>query len=294
MITRKGLIGFVVLLAGLTAGYIASRALTAFHVRISREYPYASAELAIPDPSVLTLSSIYLQSKDQFQKALNQGADAILRAPEGVLSAGEREIDLLRLLDYYRQFFLHYYRWVDTGNMQSSAQYKLALGQFGATLDYFEEKYTDDPFFTPLQLEEFRTFIRIAEQTARTVRWAKVVTVILIFLLVMGIPRLIRDSGYKKYAASLYYDSVFRPYFISDLNAWHGIRRVALVLMLFYLFSMVIFSSFISWKLPLIIASLGLIPVFTLMVLWGAQRRLPEKLISLMAPKIMIVILYWE
>ena len=287
----KGLIGIIVILAGLTAGYFASRALAAIHVRIGREYTYSPAKLAIPDPSVLTLSSIYVQSKDQFQKAVNQGADAFQKAPKGALVPGGREIDLLRLLDYYRQFFLHYYRWLDTGNMQSSVQYKLALGQFMATLDYFEKKYADNPFFTVLQLEEFRTVIRITEQTGRTVRWAKLVVVILIFLMLMGIPRLIRVKGYKKYAASLYYDSVFRPNFISDLNAWYSVRQMAFILVVLYLFSMVVFSSFISWKLPLIFASLGLTPVLAFMVLFGTQRRLPEKLISLMAPKIMIVIL---
>ena len=55
----------------------------------------------------------------------------------------EREVDLLRLKDYYRQFFMHYYRWLDTGDTQSSVQYKLALGQFKATVDWLEEKYRD-------------------------------------------------------------------------------------------------------------------------------------------------------
>ena len=291
MITRNGLIGIIVLLAGLTAGYFVSRALTGFHERIVSEFPGNSMKLVIPDPSLIRLSSNYLYSKDHFQEALNQSADALLKLNEGSFSPGEREIDLLSLLDYYRQFYLHYFRWGDTGNLQSSVQYKLALGQFKATLDYLEEKYKNDPFFTVLQLEEFRTFIRIAEQTARTIRWAKVVAVILIFLLLMGIPRLIRDSGFKKYAASLYYDSVFRPHFISDLNVWHSIRRMAFALMLFYLFSMVIFTSFASWKLPTIFGALGLIPVLMITALSGTRRRLPEILISLLAPKIVIVIL---
>ena len=136
-----------------------------------------------------------------------------------------------------------------------------------------------------------RSAIRIAEQTDRTVRWARVVVVVLIFLLVMGIPRFIRDIGYKRFSASLYFDALFRPNMVSDLHAWHSIQRMAFALLLLYLFGIVIFSSFISWRIPLVFGLLGLLPVIMLSLLSGQHKRLPEILVSFMAPKMLILIL---
>ncbi|MCD4710828.1 MAG: hypothetical protein K8R52_08285 [Bacteroidales bacterium] len=302
MITRNDLIGIIVLLAGLTAGYFASRGAARLHNRVLSEFP---------DSSVIYFSTYYDHSKEQFRDVVNQGPDALREAAhrrsllvqsrdsvitphevyDELIALAEREVDLLRSEDYFRQFFMHYYRWLDTGNAQSSVQYKLALGQFKATLDYLKEKYREDPCFTSRERKEFRTAIRITEQTDRTMRWARVVVVVLIFTLVVGIPRFIRESGYKKFAGSLYFDALFRPNRVSGLNGWHNIHRMAAALLVLYLFTLVIFTSFVSWRIPLIFGSLGLIPVIMLVGMSGYPGKLPEMLISFMAPKMLIVIL---
>jgi len=267
----------MVLLAGLTTGYFASRTLSPL-VASPREEVFSGA-------SVLHLSSMYELSKDHFEEVLNQAPFVIREA------ASQREVDILRLQDYYMQFFMHYYRWLDTGNAQSSVQYKLALGQFKATLAYLEEIYSEDPCFRPDQMDELQRVILIAEQTDRSIRWARVVVVVLIFILVMGIPRFIRDIGFKKFAGALYFDALFRPNKVSDLNRWHSLNRMAAVLLVIYLFSLVIISSFVSWRIPLFFGILGLIPVITFMVLSGTPGKLPEMLVSYMAPKMLLFIL---
>ncbi len=269
MITRNGLIGIIVLLAGLTTGYIVSHGVSRFHDRALLEFPDS-----------FSVSTIYDHSDIAYHEAYDE-----------LTLLTEREVDLLRLKDYYRQFFMHYYRWLDTGDTQSSVQYKLALGQFKATVDWLEEKYRDNPCFTSREMEELRRIIHITEQTDRTIRWARVVVVVLIFTLVMGIPRFIRESGYKKFAGSLYFDALFRPNRVSDLDRWHSIHRMASALLVLYLFGLVIFSSFVSWRVPLIFGALGLIPVFTLAGMSGNRRKFPEMLVSFLAPKMPIVIL---
>jgi len=121
------------------------------------------------------------------------------------------------------------------------------------------------------------------------VRWARVVTVVLLFMLIMGIPRFIRDRGYRRFGGSLYFDALFRPHKISDLNAWHSISRLALTLFLLYVFGGVILSSFSSWLVPLVLGTLGLLPVLFLTLIMGNGRRSGEILVSLMAPKVLIL-----
>jgi len=276
VISRNNLTALMVLLAGLSTGYFASRALASLD-ELPREELFSGA-------SVLHLGSMYKHSKDHFDEVLEQAPFVIREA------AGQREVDMLRLQDYYTHFFMHYYRWLSTGNDRSGVQYKLALGQYKATLIYLKEKYRENPCFSPGQLEELQRVSLIAERTDRSIRFARVVLVLLLFILVMGIPRLIRDVGFKKFAGALYFDALFRPNRISDLNWWHSLYRVAAVLLGIYLFSLVIITSFVSWRIPLILGVLGLIPLFTLLVISGAPGKLPEMLVSFLAPKMLLLI----
>ncbi len=265
----------------------------------------------IPAASMVNFSTIYESSKDQFKQVLNQGQDAIREAArrrgvlqqsrervttnpeayEQLILQSEREIDILRLQDYYSQFYLHYCRWLDDGNAQSAVKYKLALGQFSATLDYILETQQEYPVLTVREIQELRSIIRIAEQSNRTIRWAKVVVVILLFLLVMGIPHLIRDSGYKRFAGSLYFDALFRPNYISDLNRWHSTKSLALTFLLLYLFGFAICFSFISWRIPLVFGVLGLIPVMLLTGLSGIRGKFSALMVTFMAPKMLVLIM---
>jgi len=298
-------------MAGLATGYYVSRAVQRLHMEIDSDLPVFYSRDEIPAASVANFSTIYQSSKDQFKQVLNQGQDAIREAArrsqvlqqsrervrthpeayEELILQSEREIDILRLQDYYSQFYMHYCRWLDDGNAQSAVKYKLALGQFSATLDYILETQQEYPVLRFREIEELRCIIHIAEQSNRTIRWARVVVVILLFLLVMGIPHFIRDSGHKRFAGSLYFDALFRPNYISDLYRWHNTRSLALTLILLYMFSFVISSSFISWKIPLVFGVLGLIPVMLLTGLSGIRGRLSALMITYMAPKMLVLIM---
>ena len=89
-------------------------------------------EWNIPCASSAVLSNIYYVTRDHFQEVLDEGDDAIQGAimlNEMLQGLGDRvtrnrdefdrleasvdyEIDLFRLLGYYRDFFMHYYRWI--------------------------------------------------------------------------------------------------------------------------------------------------------------------------------------
>jgi hypothetical protein len=202
----------------------------------------------------------------------------------------EYDMDLRRLMDYYTRYFMHYYRWIELGDRSASVNYKLAMGQFWATVDYHQNKYSKKPISSGIDLDALMDGTQLARHSDRAVRWAKVLVVILLFLLVMGIPRFIRDRGYRKFAASLYFDAIFRPNKISDMNAWHSVSRIALVLTLLYLLGAIILSSFSSWLVPVVLAGMGISPLVFLLLLTNKLRRSAAILISLLAPELLILI----
>ncbi len=260
--------------------------------------------------SSAVFSNIYYITKENFQDVVDEGFEAVqgaVRLKELLIEARERvagnqddyerliasvnyEIELFRLLDYYRQFFMHYYRWIDTGDRKSEIQYKLALGQFKAVLQYHEDKFRGDLNTLGMDFEETKAGIRLAENTPAAIRWARVTAVLAIFLLVMGIPGFVRDRAHRKFAGTLYFDAIFRPYTISDLDAWHGTRRLGAALLAIYILSLVIFSSFSSLLFPLVLGVLGLVYVLILALFMNAWRKLDRILVTLLAPKVLVMI----
>lgn len=318
MISRNTLISVLVLLAGLLAGYFIfqlTRALPVFNLNTEKpEFwsdtkPRSSSSLPFQGSS-LELSHMYSSSAENFQDLLDAGVldlkrisakrelllshrDTLTDTDESLdrqIRELEYGMDLHRLMDYYTRYFMHYYRWIELGEQSASVAYKLAMGQFWATVEFHQSKYAEKPLPDGIDLNALMGGTELTRQTDRAVRWAKVIVVILLFLLVMGIPRFIRDRGYRKFAASLYFDSIFRPNKVSDMNSWHSLSRLALVLILLYLLGAVVLSSFSSWLLTLVLASLGLIPVIFLLIMAKNKRRSSAILISLLAPELLILL----
>lgn len=319
MITRNALISVLILIAGLITGYFTFRLSTGSPLfNMDRlEFTQWPGSASQSDTSAQRfygssqeLSHIYFASKSDFQEVVDGGIRAmkecssqreLLLRSRDTLATSSEEIDrqikeleykmeLFRLLDYYTNYFMHYYRWIDTGELPSSVSYKLSMGQFRATVVYHREKYEAKANPPGMKLEELLAGTRVTEQTSRAVRWARVLTVILLFMLVMGIPRFIRDRGFRRFSGSLYFDALFRPHKISDLNAWHSISRMAVALTILYLFGGVILSSFSSWLFPVILGTLGVLPVLFLTMVMGQPRKSAEIVVSLMAPKILIML----
>ena len=210
---------------------------------------------------------------------------------EMLIGAAEYEIELLRLLAYYRQFFMNYYRWIEKGDPRAETAYKLAMGQFSAVRSFHREKYAGDLNTLGMDFEEVDAGMTVAGRTPLSVAGARIFLAVALFLLLMGIPRFIRDRGHRKFAATLFFDALFRPRSISDLNAYHGTGQVALILLLLYLLALVSFSSFASLLFPLCIGALGLLVAIVLSLLFGSGRNFPKILVTVMAPKIMVMTL---
>ena len=186
---------------------------------------------------------------------------------------------------------MNYYHWLETGDAQAQSSYKIAMGQFKAVLDYHHQKYEGNLNTLGFDFEEANSGIKVIEHTPDTVRWARVVIVIILFLLVMGIPGFVRDRAHRKFAGSLYFDALFRPYLISRLSAYHSSGRFAFFMVILYVMGLVIFSSFTSVLFPLCLGGLGLGFAFTLSFFLKRGRDYGRILITIMAPKLIIVVL---
>lgn len=260
--------------------------------------------------SSAVFSNMYYITRDKLQEVVDEGLEAVLGAIamkdlllevrdrveyrqedyDMLLASVDYEIELFRLLDYYRQYFMHYYHWIDTGDPRSKTSYKLALGQFKAVMNFHEQKYGKNLNTLGMDFEEVRTGVKIAEKTGASIRMAKATVLVFVFLLILGIPGAVRDRANRKFAGTLLFDSIFRPNLISGLNLYHGTRRLALFLVVLYILSLFIFTAFTSLLFPLCLGGLGLIYVFTL-ALWMKRGKESAKiLVSLMANKVLILV----
>ncbi|MCK4751676.1 MAG: hypothetical protein KAT15_31685 [Bacteroidales bacterium] len=267
------------------------------------------SEWDILGASSAVFSNIYYITRDHFQEVIDEGFNAVKgaislkdmllevrsRVTENVedydrlIASVEYEIELFRLLDYYRQFFMNYYRWIDTGDPRAKTAYKVAMGQCKAVMNYHGEKYGGDLSTLGMDFDEAATGIEVAEQTPSSVRWARVTVFVAIFLLIMGIPGFIRDRAHQKFAGSLYFDALFRPYLVSRLNAYHSTGRLAVFLVILYLLALVIFSSFSSLLFPLSMGLLSLTFALILAIFMNKGRDFTKILVTIMAPKMIII-----
>ena len=257
-------------------------------------------------------SNIYHITREQYQRVLDEGFEAVRgavimkekllavkhlvtlheEAYDQLIRAVEYEIELFRLLDYYRQFMIHYYRWIDTGDRHSRTAFQLAMSQFAAVSDFHQEKYGGDLNTLGMDLEEAEQGAGIAGNAFATIRWARVYLVMLFFLLLMGIPGFIRPVGHRKFAASLFFEAIFRPQMISKLNSYHSVRRLLVIMGTLYLLSFVIFSAFTAVWFPLAAGVLSLFYCLVLGISINGGRNMARVLVTLLAPRLLIMALF--
>ena len=318
---RNFLISFVVLLAGLVAGYFASLGAKVYLSELSGslevtdsykiELPLGMADLdsSVSGASFAVFSNLYFSTREEYQEVINEGLlavkeaiawkDLVLETREigskneedfdRIITSMDYEIELVRILDYYRQFFMNYYRWIDTGESQSKTSYQLAMGQLMAVMEFHEEKYAKDNVAAGIDFEEARQGVVVSKNTGRSVRWARVVVVLSLFLLVLGVPGLVRDRANRRFAGTLYFDAIFRPSRVESHHVYHGTTRLSLLMVALYVLGLVIFSGFSSLLFPVIIGGLGLIYIILLAIFIHRGSNFRNILISLMAPKLLMM-----
>jgi len=259
--------------------------------------------------STSVFSNIYYITRDRFREVIDEGFQAVLAAVElkelllaavprveqnqeqfmALIDAVSYEIELFRLLDYYRQFFMNYYRWIDTGDRQALTDWKLALGQFRAVKEYHTGKFSGDTNTLGLDLEEVEQGTDLAGRSAGTIRWSRGILALLVFLLMLGIPGFVRNRAHMRFAGSLFFDSLFRPQRVSRMQPYHGTGVLVLILMVLDVLGLAVFSGFSSLLFPAVLGGLGLIYVLLLSLLFSRGNDTGRVLVTLMAPRMAIL-----
>jgi hypothetical protein len=109
------------------------------------------------------------------------------------------------------------------------------------------------------------------------------------FLLILGIPGLMRDRAHMKFAATLYFDALFRPHLVGRLPSYHSTGRLCLFLVTLYLLSLVIFSSFSAILVPLSLGFLGMLVTLLLTMLMNSGGEFRKIFVTVMAPRVIIM-----
>lgn len=262
--------------------------------------------------SSAVFSNIYYLTREHVQEVIDEGLEAVRGAVElreillgirdrvtlhpaafdQLIQQTEYEIELFRLLDYYRQYMMHYYGWIDTGDPPRRTAFQLAMGQFKAVAEFHQQKYAGNLNTLGLDLEEAMQGVRIAEKSFASIRWARAWLVLTLFILLMGIPGFIRARGHRLFAASLYYDALFRPHLVSSLHSYHSTRLIALMLGALFVLGFFIFSSFAAFWFPVTWAIMTLL--YLLLIGWMAGRRevTSRTAIALLAPRLMLMAIF--
>ncbi|MBN2698620.1 MAG: hypothetical protein JXR52_07315 [Bacteroidales bacterium] len=208
-----------------------------------------------------------------------------------LLASAEYEEHLFTLLAEYRQFFMKYYTWLDTGNEQAKADYGLALSRFKSMKTTHREQYGADLDFPALELFEADQGCRVAGNTTLSIIAARLLLVLIGFLFLAGLPGLRTSRGARRFAASLLFDSAFRPYRVSRLNSYYRPGLILFLSLLLYATGIAVFSSFAAPVFTLSIIILSLVYILIPPFLSGDRmnfRRIP---LSLMAPKMLMITL---
>jgi len=259
--------------------------------------------------SSAVFSNIYFLTRDRFDAVVAEGTAAVegasalkeLLVPlrvkvarnradfDALIAATGYEVDLLTMLAHYRKYFMHYFRWLDTGNSESLGAWQLAMGQFRADVRHLQERYAGSPDVLGMDLEEAVTGMKIAGNTGHAVRWARVALILAIFILLLGIPGFTRDRAHLKFSGTLQFQAIFQPYRIHVMESWHSSRALLFFQLAFWIFSLVVFSSFTSWLFPLAVGVSGLVYILVLARMIGPGRNPEQVLIGLMAPKVLLM-----
>lgn len=312
------------LVANLSAFFNASHGVVQEGLYISEFAKYEVRAMGLEPPPMLWIfewdilgassavfSNIWFVTRDHFREVTDEGfqavkdavtlRDLLLEVRERVtlnkedydrlVASAAYEIELFRLLDYYRQFFMEYYRWIDSGDAGAKSGYRLAMGQFKSVMDYHEARHAGDLNALGMDFEEVRSGIRIAERTALSVRISQIVLVVAIFLLVMGIPGFVRERAQRRFAGTLYFDALFRPFRISGGESYHGTGRLVGLMGLLYILGWSAFSSFTAIWFPLCMVLSGYLFVVPLALLLNPGHHFRKILITLLGPKLVILAL---
>lgn len=190
--------------------------------------------------SCAVMSNIYIVCKDSIEIAVKEGRDALMEvrqmqkktaAVKGRIRHNSREFSLLEasleyeymlfnLLSSYREYFLHYYAWIDRGSPTDRVSWQLALDSFNIKKNMHLEKYIKNLDFPAYNFTESDKAVKMSERSWLMTWLSRILFVFFFTLYISGIPFINRKiqhiSGSKAFSAL--FNSAFLPSSVKEYN----------------------------------------------------------------------------
>jgi hypothetical protein len=270
-------------------------------------------EWDIVDGSNSVLSTVYLASRDRIDAAIAEGFDAVntvhrmqallanidptqVTQPELLKRLGDSlayEANLFETLAWYRQAFLRYYQWLDTGDPTAARDWQQAFGQYEAQKTAHLARYEGDRSFPAYNF--FSADIGMAHaQRAQAMAWlARLWLVIMALLLLAGSGPIARRSpnypgktGLR--AVWLALTASTARHSLPPLRAADWLTGVVLPFGLIALCYLT-FSSFLSLQYALLtLVMLGVFVVSLSLVNWRRTRPLQMQWLAALAASLLL------
>ncbi|RLD68944.1 MAG: hypothetical protein DRI95_01545 [Bacteroidetes bacterium] len=180
------------------------------------------------------MSNIYYVSKNNVDAAINEGFEAVAEAKklkqlvesvqgrvsknkggfEKMLSSIDFQINLFTSLAHYRNYFLSYYQWLDTGSSKSKNNWQLALKEFKREYAIHMSKHNGNLDFPAYNFREANVGIQVADRTNITIWLSRIMLILLVLSILLGIP-VLQKSNTNFPLKSLFlniWQSLFKPW----------------------------------------------------------------------------------
>jgi len=223
----------------------------------------------ILNASYSVMSNIYTVCKDSIDNAVQEGHAALLEVKQLqkwigdvkgrvsknrdeytlLMASLDYEYDLFDVLTSYRDYFLHYYSWIDRGQTEDKEKWQLALDSFKLKEKKHLETYAKDLDFPAYNFKESDRGISISERSGLTTGLSRILFAFLLISFLLGIPfihkKLANFPGSN--AFSVLFKSMFMPLSVSKvISNKTDIILLITIILLSIVGGVLVISSFIA------------------------------------------------
>lgn len=218
--------------------------------------------------SYSVMSNIYTVCKDSIDNAIEEGHTALLevrqlqkwvgdikgrvtknRAEFNMLLASlTYEYDLMDVLASYRDYFLHYYSWVEKGRPADKEKWQLALDTFKLKEKKHLDTYAKNLDFPAYNFVESDRAVKISERSGLMSGLSRFMFVFLLLSFIMGIPFIHKKLG--NFPGSNAFSALFKSMFMPTSSSQSATAKFLDILLIITIIlisvvgGVLIFSSF--------------------------------------------------
>jgi hypothetical protein len=259
------------------------------------------------------LSNIYYISRNNLDSAIDEGYQAVKEAEKykqmaisvktkvnknleqynQLIASIDYQINLFKTLAYYRNYFLKYYQWLDSGDKDAYKEWILALDNFMIAYEVHQDKYQGNLDFPAYNFTEALAGIKIAGRSNTMIGLSRLIFILMLFTVFAGLPILQRKYSFYplKSIGAMFWTALFSP--LSSFQKRKGFCIPALGIFWYFLLilsSILVFTSFAAPQFAwLMFTSLSIYIAGLFLLNYKQSAAKSIELVSVLAPIIIIL-----